>query len=166
MPRVRDLLYRFRPAGVPGAASPAGVPTDRAADLATELAPALDALGPTEDECAAIVESARAAGRERGERDAAEASAIVESARARLQAERADVIARLRAESEQQSEEVLRSAREQAEAVRTASTARLPEYVASVVAAVEDLIDGIPGGPTASAPERTGAGGRGPGTPS
>ena len=32
MPRVRDVLHRFSPAGAPGAASTAGVPVDRVAD--------------------------------------------------------------------------------------------------------------------------------------
>lgn len=166
MPRVRDLLYRFRPAGVPGAASPAGVPADRAADLAAELAPAFAALGPTEDECTAIVESARAAAEEQRERDAAEAGAIVEDARARLPAERAEIVARLRAESRERSEGVLRSAREQADTVRAVSSARVPEYVEAVVAAVEDLLDRTPGDTSATATDRRGAGGAASGAPS
>ena len=39
VPRVSDLLYRFRPSGAPGAATQAGVPADRARDLAEELEP-------------------------------------------------------------------------------------------------------------------------------
>jgi hypothetical protein len=43
MPRVRDLLYRFRPEGAPGAAAAAGVPADRAAELTAELEPLIAA---------------------------------------------------------------------------------------------------------------------------
>ena len=50
MPRVRDVLYRFRPAGAPGAASSAGVPVDRSADLAAELEPVFALLADTEQE--------------------------------------------------------------------------------------------------------------------
>ena len=32
MPRSRDTLQRFRPAGTPGAASAAGIPVDRVAE--------------------------------------------------------------------------------------------------------------------------------------
>lgn len=39
MAQWRDFLGRFRPAGAPGAASPRGVPTDRAAAAAAELEP-------------------------------------------------------------------------------------------------------------------------------
>ncbi|WFR71239.1 hypothetical protein P9209_18700 [Prescottella defluvii] len=44
MPRTRDLLRRFRPAGTPGAAASAGVPADRVAELSAELAPVLSRL--------------------------------------------------------------------------------------------------------------------------
>ena len=64
MARVRDVLYRFRPAGAPGAASAAGVPVDRAADLAAELEPLLAQLATTERTVAGI--------REQAIRDAAE----------------------------------------------------------------------------------------------
>lgn len=43
MPRVRDLLYRFRPARAPGAAASAGVPVDRTAELTAELEPLIAA---------------------------------------------------------------------------------------------------------------------------
>ena len=41
MASARDLLERFRPAGTPGAAAPAGVPYDRGAALEDELRPVL-----------------------------------------------------------------------------------------------------------------------------
>ena len=59
MPRVRDLLYRFRPSGAPGAATAAGVPVDRTAKLAAELDPVFARLADTEEECAAILAEGR-----------------------------------------------------------------------------------------------------------
>ena len=44
MPSARDMLQRFRPIGTPGAAAPAGVPADRAAELGRELQPVFDEL--------------------------------------------------------------------------------------------------------------------------
>ncbi|HEU4349929.1 MAG TPA: hypothetical protein VFR35_19300, partial [Actinoplanes sp.] len=64
MPRARDFLERLRPAGVPGAAGPAGVPADRVSEIAAELEPVFAALAGVEDEVrlrreAATAEAAR-----------------------------------------------------------------------------------------------------------
>jgi hypothetical protein len=44
MASVKDILERFRPAGAPGALAAVGVPSDRSAAIAAELAPLFDAL--------------------------------------------------------------------------------------------------------------------------
>lgn len=49
-----DFLSRFKPAAAPGSASRAGVPADRAAQLAEELSPVLEMLARTRERCAAI----------------------------------------------------------------------------------------------------------------
>jgi hypothetical protein len=49
-----DILSRFKSAAAPGAASQAGVPADRAAQLAAELEPVLEMLAKTRERCAAI----------------------------------------------------------------------------------------------------------------
>jgi hypothetical protein len=59
VPRVRDLLYRFRPSGAPGTAARPGVPADRARDLADELEPVFSALAPTVAQCRAVVSAGR-----------------------------------------------------------------------------------------------------------
>ena len=89
MPRVRDLLYRFRPAGAPGAASSAGVPVDRGAVLAAELDPVFAHLVETERECAEIVAAAHRAADARRAQAAQQARACVATARERLDDERA-----------------------------------------------------------------------------
>jgi hypothetical protein len=54
-----EFLRRFRPAGTPGAAARAGVPVDRAAEAAGELAPVLALLADVESATAEIREGAR-----------------------------------------------------------------------------------------------------------
>ncbi|MFD8723009.1 hypothetical protein ACFV2H_34835 [Streptomyces sp. NPDC059629] len=106
---LRDFLERFRPTGTPGAAV-TGVPPDRAAERAAELAPALARLTAVQQEAARI----RAAGREAAEtirRDAGrEAEGIVVAAR-----EQAPEVRR------QAAEPAVRDALRKAEAVRAAS---------------------------------------------
>lgn len=89
MPRVRDLLYRFRPAGAPGAASSAGVPVDRRADLAAELDPVFAHLVATERECAEIVSAAHRAADACRAQASHKAGSCVATARERLDDERA-----------------------------------------------------------------------------
>lgn len=152
MPRVRDLLYRFRPAGVPGAATAAGVPTDRVADLTAELAPVFAALEATEEECTTLVADAEREAATRRERDQGRARAAVESARAKAPAERAEVIAHLRADSDHASRDALERARRDAELVATASSARAPAYAEDVVARVRALLETAPGQPRGADP--------------
>src|ERR1022692_4357979 len=64
LPQLGDFLNRFRPAGAPGAASRAGVPADRAAELSAELDPVLALLAATDAECTRLVaEAEQEAGR-------------------------------------------------------------------------------------------------------
>lgn len=97
MPRVRDVLLRFRPSGAPGAATAAGVPVDRAGELATELGPVLDLLAETERECAAVLERARLEEREIRARETERARGVIASGRAHVEAERSAAAARSRA---------------------------------------------------------------------
>ena len=96
MPRVRDVLQRFRPSGAPGAATAAGVPVDRAGELAAELEPVLALLAETERECADLLDRARREEAAIRARDAERARSIVAAGRARVEAERAAAAARSR----------------------------------------------------------------------
>ena len=98
MPRVRDVLHRFRPSGAPGAATASGVPVDRAGELAAELEPVLALLEETEQECAAELERAGLEAAATRARDAERVAAVLASGRARVEAERASAAARSRAE--------------------------------------------------------------------
>jgi hypothetical protein len=93
MPRVRDVLHRFRPSGTPGAATAAGVPVDRAVELAAELAPVFALLEETERECAQVLDRAGHDAAGARARDAERVAAVVASGRARVEAERASAAA-------------------------------------------------------------------------
>lgn len=140
MPRVRDLLYRFRPSAAPGGATAAGVPADRARDLAAELDPVFASLADTERECADIVESARLEAARIGAEAGAAAESVRAAGRARVAAERAAAAAAIRhgrsAEISGASAAVDRSIahlHEHAERL-------LPDYVAAGVDSVRALI--------------------------
>jgi hypothetical protein len=149
VPSARDLLERFRPAGTPGAAAPAGVPYDRAAALEDELRPVLALLAPTEQECAAVTRDATVrADRIRAE---ASASAAAELARARLDAESARAAAaddRRRRGDEEDAVELERAARTSAD-LGALARRRLPDLTARVVAATRAALT-APGPPAAS----------------
>lgn len=135
MPRMRDVLQRFRPTSAPGAASTGGVPADRAADMAAELRPLLARLATTQATCRSITEDAR--------RDAARIrSQAVDQARAvrdegpRIaSAERADAASRVSSQGRADTEGRSEAARRTAEQLSGRARELLPDYVESVVAA-------------------------------
>lgn len=96
MPRVRDVLQRFRPSGAPGAATAPGVPVDRATELAAELEPLLALLVETDRECADILERARGEDAEIRAHGADHARSVLAAGRGLLEAERAAAVARSR----------------------------------------------------------------------
>jgi len=140
LPRTRDLLIRFRPSGTPGAAGAAGVPLDRAAGAAAELAPLFAALAPTERRCEDLLAEAEAdARRIRGEAEE-EAARLVAVARDRQATERAAVLTELRARRSADAAADADAARRQATEVRACAEARMAGCVADVVAAVRSLV--------------------------
>ena len=147
MPRVRELLNRFRPAGAPGAASGAGVPVDRRAGVEAELEPVFAALEETQRECARLREDALADA-SAGDTDAAgRAASIVEQARLDATALRAEAAAEARQHVAKEIAEVGAAAAEQVDEVLRAAQRRRPELVAAVVAVVRAELAGLPGGP-------------------
>src|SRR5512133_846364 len=147
MPRVRELLNRFRPAGAPGAASGAGVPVDRRAGVEAELEPVFAALEETQRECARLREAALAAASGSGTEAAGRAASIVERARLDATALRAEAAAEARQHAAKEIAEVDAAAAEQVDEVRRAAQHRRPELVAAVVAAVRAELAELPGDP-------------------
>ncbi len=140
MARVRDVLYRFRPAGAPGAASAAGVPVDRAADLAAELEPLLAQLATTERTVAGIREQAIRDAAEIRARDVERARSIVTTAGQRADAERAAAAAQMRRRAEGEAAGALADAEREAAELGDRAAARIPAYVALVVDSVSRLV--------------------------
>lgn len=142
MARVRDLLYRFRPSGAPGAANAAGVPADRTLEQTAELEPVLAQLSETERDCADILEG--------GRRDAAEtrahaedtARSILAAARSRAAAERAAAAATVHDRSQEQTSSEALASQRQVALVRDRAAHAMPQYVEQVVASVRSLMEG------------------------
>ncbi|WP_031171655.1 hypothetical protein [Streptosporangium roseum] len=144
MVRLSDFLERFRPAGVPGAAAPAGVPADYAADQAAELDPVFSALTEVQAACASERLRARHRAEEIRERARAQAAAIVSAARLDAGTERAQAMADIRQISDKESSAIVRNAGLAADGIRRRSAARMPEEVARVVARVRSLAGDLP----------------------
>lgn len=121
MPRGRDFLERFRPAGTPGALAARGVPADRVAELAAELAPVFALLEPVQQQSAAI------------------------RARAQAEADQRRTAARA---ADAQAERALAAAGREAQGVSDRVAGRLPQLAADVRAAMEarlaELLEGRP----------------------
>lgn len=142
MAGLRDVLARFRPAGVPGAPALGAVPGDRAAEQDAELAPLLATLAEIEDQAARIRTGgcARATAiRERGEHDAA---AIVERARRDAEAVRKDAEAQARAAGAARAAALLTSAEAEAERLRERAAEPVAASAVKVVAALADELWG------------------------
>src|SRR5690242_3555313 len=118
MPRMSDLLDRFRPAGAPGPAAAAGVPADHRAAAEDELAPVFAGMAEVERECAALRVAAHAAAEECAARAAREAAALLRQAREDATTVRAQTAARLRAAGAEELGCLLARAEEEAAAVR------------------------------------------------
>jgi hypothetical protein len=141
MARVRDLLYRFRPVGTPGAASATGVPADRVANLTVELEPLFALLVATERDRAAIIETAERDAAAIRARDAERARVIVASARSRASAERAAVSAKAGQGAMVRSADLLAAAERDAVKLREVATSRIPSYVAAVLASTRTSVE-------------------------
>jgi hypothetical protein len=140
MPRIRDVLHRFRPAGAPGAPSAAGVPVDRAADVAAELAPVFAELIDTERQCAAIRERAEQTAAATRSAAAEHARAIVAVAGGHVPAERAAAAARVRQSADGEFAAATAAAEREADELRRRAQERLPAAVERVVAYLSGLI--------------------------
>lgn len=140
MPRVRDVLYRFRPSGAPGAATASGVPVDRATEMAAELGPVFAQLAETERQCTAILEGARLAEAETRARDTERARSVLAAGRARLEAERASAAAQTRERGRAVTSAATRAAEAELADLQRRVDQALPVYVDRVVASVRSLV--------------------------
>jgi hypothetical protein len=151
MPRVRDLLYRLRPSGAPGAANPPGVPADRAREAADELAPVFGLLEPVETECQGIVAAAQHDAEARRAHDREVARDLMASAEARVPAEREAARARARRSADERAAAAAGRGEASAEQVRRRCEEQLPHHVDLVLARVWELVN-EPGAQPATEP--------------
>lgn len=126
---VRDFLQRFRPAGAPGAATRAGVPADRVAELTAELAPVFALLAEVEAEAAGIRQEAVALAEARRAEAARTADRLVAEARLQAQAARAAAFTAARAHASVAAAATVAGAEEEADRVHQRAAARLPRLV-------------------------------------
>jgi flagellar biosynthesis/type III secretory pathway protein FliH len=145
MPRVSDLLDRFRPAGAPGPAGAAGVPAGRGAAAQEEPGPVFAALSTVEHQCAALGEAARTAARELTEQAQREAAELIRRAQADAEAERAQAAARLRTAAEDELAGLVARAEAEAREIRERTAHRLPALVELVLAHVRVELSALVG---------------------
>jgi vacuolar-type H+-ATPase subunit H len=138
LPPLGELLRRFRFLGVPGAPAAVGVPVDRHAVRAAELAPVLQALHDAEAEAAAIVARADHDAARRQERAAVRAHSIVAQASDQAGTVRAEATASRLTEARERSAQMVDEAlREVADLDRRAaarSSVVVDELVSRVLA--------------------------------
>jgi hypothetical protein len=143
MPRVSDLLYRFRPSGAPGSAASAGVPADRAHDLALELEPLFARLAQTERECRDVLEEGRRAAEHVRARDAAAVQRLLATAAPTAAAERARAFAVAQGAGAAEIAATEASANHQIRLVRRRYEGILPSLLEEVAAGVLALVGGL-----------------------
>ena len=142
MAGLRDVLYRFRPAGTPGAPTPGAVPGDRAAEADAELAPVLAGLAGAEKEAARIRAEGQARAAEIRERGEREAQRILDQARRDAQTVRADAEARARAVQAAQAAALVAEAESEAARLLDHAAGPVAASAGRVVAAVADELRG------------------------
>ncbi|MGW9029086.1 hypothetical protein ACWGQ5_34140 [Streptomyces sp. NPDC055722] len=143
---LRDFLARFRPTGAPGAAV-TGVPADRAAERAAELAPSLALLTDVQQEAERIrvgAEREAEAVRESAARQAAE---IVAAARARAPQLRQETATPFHRAAARQAEDLRAAGEHAASLVREQARKRMPALVDRAVADALRIADGPEGAP-------------------
>ena len=157
MPQLGDFLNRFRPAGAPGAASRAGVPADRAAELSAELDPVLALLAAADAECARLVAEAEDEASRIAAQGRDEAASITADAVRRAEAARSQAAAEVLAAAGEQGRQAERAAAEQA-AGRPAPS---EDDVRALIQVAIDLVRSMAAGGTDEAGGAAPAGGSG-----
>jgi hypothetical protein len=136
MATLRDFVRRFRPAGTPGAAAPAGVPADRVSERTAELGPVFDALQDTVTEAETIVAGGRGEAERRRVTAAQQVAELLAGAQQEADAARALGAAAAIASAAGEQEGLLDRARSDAAKIRNGTSEQLPILVDRVVAVV------------------------------
>ncbi len=142
MANLRELMFRLRPAGSPGAPSGAGVPTDRRKGVEQELEPVFAALASTVADGHRIRQDAQAQAQQRIAQGQEQLRAAMAQAELDAAATRAEVAARLRAQAQEDSARLVRQAHDTAKTVRANADQQLPHRIEAIMSRVrEQLIE-------------------------
>ncbi|MGN6577896.1 MAG: hypothetical protein ACTHKG_19660 [Nocardioides sp.] len=141
MPRSRDILQRFRPAGTPGAASNVGVPADRVAEIGAELAPVFSALAEAQEQAAAIRAEASSEAEHRRQQTLERAASVVAAARRDEAAERSAAALRTSTKVTEESAALRAGAERDVEELRRRAAERMPALVDRVVSRTRAALD-------------------------
>lgn len=144
MTQTRDFLERFRPAGAPGAAGRAGVPADRARELAAEVEPVLALLDDVHAECEQIIARAHREADQITANTQAEVVRIGRDAERRARAARDEATSEVLAQARAEAQQAAAGAGRQALTVRRLAKRRMPALVAAAVGLVLDGLEGTP----------------------
>jgi hypothetical protein len=151
--QTRDFLERFRPAGAPGAAGRAGVPADRARELAAEIEPVLALLDDVHAECEQVIARAHREADLIAANAQAEVARIGRDAERRTQAARDKATSEVLAQARAEAQQAAAGAGRQAHSVRRLAKRRMPGLVAAAVRLVRDGLEGS--GPLAAGQDVT-----------
>ena len=136
MPRARDLLQRFRPAGTPGAAARRGVPEDRVAGLSAELEQVLTLLSGSVEQARRIRDSGRTAAEQRRRTAIEQAQALVSAARDQGEPIRAEAATRISRTAAREAAADLANAKDTASELRRRGAQRIPDLADQIAAEV------------------------------
>ncbi len=149
MPQWRTALDRFRPVGTPGAAGRPGIPTDRSADAAAELAAVLALLDDVQEEAAHTRRAAADRAQEIRRAAHREATELLAKGRDDAETVRSQSEADALGEASADEEDMRRQAEAEIAGLRQRAGKRLAHDVDTVVAQARAWLDGLVGSPKA-----------------
>lgn len=140
MATFAELMLRLRPAGAPGAASAAAVPSDRRKGVEHELEPVFAALADVAAQAAQIRLDAQTRATQTISAGEARARAMLAQAAQDASAERAERAAQLRALAQAEAARLMSQAEVTAAAVRAEAAELLPERVEKILGRVREQL--------------------------
>ena len=150
MPQWQIVLDRFRPAGTPGAAGRPGIPTDRSADAAAELAAVLALLDDVQEEAARTRQVAADRAQEIRRSAHRQAAELVAKARDDAESVRAQSEADALREADAYEDDMRRQTEAEIARLRQRAGERLAHDVDTVAAHARGRLDALVRSPTAA----------------
>ena len=143
MPQWRNALDRFRPAGTPGAAGRPGIPADRSADAAAELAEVLALLDDAQEEAARTRQAAADQAQQIRRAAQRQAAELVAKARDNAETVRAQAHADALREAGADEDEMRSQTEAEIARLRQRADERSAQDADSVAAAAREWLDAL-----------------------